>query len=147
MDQLVKACADFMLDALIVEATNGLTGAKVGLFTNSPDFASVLATASLTEPTFTGYAQATPASWVKITDSDGGRAAAAAAPVTITPTVQADLPVVVNGAFITDSTGLLLHVAKFTTPITLTRANQPMHCTPKVPLHFQGDYAYEAGLV
>lgn len=147
MDQMSKATADLMLDALIADAAHGLTGATVDLFTNTPDLSAVRVAADFDAPTFTGYAQATPAAWNKITDGDGGRAAAASVPVPFTPTVQAELPVIIQGAVILDAGGLLVHAAYFDEPITLTVANQPMHCSPKVPLHFQGDYVYESGLV
>ena len=110
-----------------------LEDATVELFTNSPDFSTLLTAASFTAPTFTGYAAQTP-TWTTFTGPNGTRYAASE-PLVFNPTDAVGLPQIVNGYWVREVTsGDYLAGGYFANPLTVSFADQAFHCVAVVPI-------------
>lgn len=121
--------------ALAVDTDAPIDGAKVGLYTGTPDIEDPeLALGDLSQPTFGGYSVATPTAWVVGTTDTGAQCARPDEPVVYTATNAVGFPLSVNGAFITDDANLLIAVCPFDEPVSMLEIGQQIVAIPIIPL-------------
>lgn len=131
--------------ALAVAAAAPLDGSKVGLFTNNDlevgKADCVLA--DFTQPTFAGYALATPTAFT-IGTGDGGDKFAQSTPTTFTSTDAAGFPTTIQGYFVTAADGTTIQAwGYFPAKPQLLTAGQAVTINAIVPF---GSQQQESGV-